>query len=85
MVGTKHKRPPAQHYREESEKRASLILEQLDRLGKLSNRSTNEFTPEQTQELFGVLRARLDFIEGLFSEEHAGKQFRYSSQPELSL
>jgi hypothetical protein len=56
-------------FRTLAEQRVSNILRTIRRVGKLSRRSTYEYTPDQVEKMFRSMRQELDAAEHLFAPE----------------
>ena len=69
---TRHRRTKEQHFAQEAEKRVNLILDQFDRLGKLSLRSTNSYAPRQITAMSEMLQKKLDSVLSKFSTGSCG-------------
>lgn len=65
------------HFREEAQKRAVMILDHLDRLGKLSNRNSNQWTTQEIDQLFGTIEAKIGEVVARFGEPKIMSAFTF--------
>jgi hypothetical protein len=56
-------------FRALAEQRVSNVLRTIRRIGKLSRRSSYEYTPEQISKIFEAMRRELDVAEHQFASE----------------
>jgi SLT domain-containing protein len=70
------RRTRAEHFHEEAEKRVNRILLEIDRLERLSNTSSNEYSVEQVETMFAAIFERT---------QRVAKKFDHSQGPAFEM
>jgi hypothetical protein len=61
-------------FRALAEKRASIVIKTVRRIGNLSRRQTYDWQPHQVEKMFNAMRAELDAAQAKFTPREDGQQ-----------